>query len=866
MSCARRNPGAVVRAPRIHRGQSLVGASLAWLTALTVAVCLPLAGCGGCTRSATNPNAQQKTPEELEKEQAERAARLQKEKEEAEKPDYEILALYTRPSSLASIDNSTKLGHWGSATIDARANREDFNGELHVEAVDAQGDPLTLSRTTYSLATMRPIQLAKKQKKNLEITYFPPTGLTSFRLKSTITYPNHGRPAGTSAVDPINLMPAHQYHLLVLSGTPDAYSYLKAIPAIRAPSEHFTEAGVAPHYRVHAPIVRSYVPLASSALKWTTIAYIVWDDFQPNKLQVSQQEALIDWLHWGGQLVISGPTSLDPLKTSFLDEYLPADGAGAWELDQATLDVLNREFKRGGPELSVRRPWSGVKLAPRPGANVVEGSNGLAVEGRVGAGRIVVTAFSLTQRDLRTWPGLDELMNAWLLKRDARQFTAPVGIEGAKVAWAGSNQVFDPEKGSRVRYFTRDWLTEKARTAYVTSQSVTEMADQSVVTPYGQFNSSPYGPDIAPPTGPGVAGWNDFSDVAMLARKALREAAGIKVPKRDFVLWVLGTYVIVLAPVNWFLFWLVRKVEWAWIAVPFLAVGFSLGVIRLAQLDIGFARSTTELAVLEVQGSHPRAHMTRYTAMYSSLASNYDLEFSDPGALALPLAAEKELLSGQSIRPVTYWRDSTVRFTDFSVSSNSTGMVHSEHLLDLGGGIRWEPQEDGSWRLVNGTTHELKGAGIVGPQGVAWIGDLAPGAQATPKFVSPERSSDEDDDAFEDERNGDRHLYFDQRDDAPQTSRAVVLGKLGLHQLVELAEDTLAPGETRLVAWTEEELPGLKIDPPAAQNRRLTLVVAHLDYGPLPAPQKDRDSLGWLDVDPGNAKFIDPDADEEELE
>jgi hypothetical protein len=168
--------------------------------------------------------------------------------------------LYTRPSTLVAADNATKLGHWGSATVDARSNREDFNGELQVEAVDAQGEPLTLSRTAYSLATLRPMQLAKKQKRNLEITYFPPPGLTSFRLKSTITYPNHGRPAGASTIDPINLMPAHQYHLLVLCGTPDAYSFLKAIPAIRAPSSHFTEAGIAPHYRVHSPIVRSYVP------------------------------------------------------------------------------------------------------------------------------------------------------------------------------------------------------------------------------------------------------------------------------------------------------------------------------------------------------------------------------------------------------------------------------------------------------------------------------------------------------------------------------------------------------------------------------------------------------------------------------
>ena len=38
-----------------------------------------------------------------------------------------------------------------------------------------------------------------------------------------------------------------------------------------------------------------------------------------------QQDAMLDWLHFGGQLVVSGPGSMDLLRGSFLDNYLPAD-------------------------------------------------------------------------------------------------------------------------------------------------------------------------------------------------------------------------------------------------------------------------------------------------------------------------------------------------------------------------------------------------------------------------------------------------------------------------------------------------------------------------------------------------------------
>src|SRR5690606_32956891 len=172
-------------------------------------------------------------------------------------------------------------------------------------------------------------------------------------------------------------------------------------------------------------------------------------------------------------------------------------------------------------------------------------------------------------------------------------------------------------------------------------------------------------------------------------------------------------------------------------------------------------------------------------------------------------------------RPVTYWRDSTVRFTDFGVASNSTGMVHSEHYLDFGGPIRWEPSADGGGKVTNTSKFELKGAGLVrrtqeksDPLQIAWIGDLAPGKSFEATFAD---AADE---------NGD-NLFLMEREAAPETNAATVAGRLNIQKLVELAETTLAPGETRLVAWTEQELPGLKIDPPAPQNRHLSLIVAH---------------------------------------
>ena len=53
----------------------------------------------------------------------------------------------------------------------------------------------------------------------------------------------------------------------------------------------------------------------------------------------------------------------------------------------------------------------------------------------------------------------------------------------------------------------------------------------------------------------------------------------------------------------------------------------------------------------------------------------------------------------------------------------------------------------------------------------------------------------------------------------------------------------------RLVAWTDSELPGIKITPAATQTRRAMVVVAHLAYGPPPSVQMDFNSRGQIAQD-----------------
>jgi hypothetical protein len=171
------------------------------------------------------------------------------------------------------------------------------------------------------------------------------------------------------------------------------------------------------------------------------------------------------------------------------------------------------------------------------------------------------------------------------------------------------------------------------------------------------------------------------------------------------------------------------------------------------------------------------------------------------------------------------------------VSSNSTGMVHSEQMLTLDGAIRIGKTAIGSKQVENETPYALQCACVVrrptreessrsGNRIMLegrWIGELLP-RQSAPLSMS---GQDTKKTLFAAERAAELDLARDQ--------------PLNLEPMFQLALEpqNLAEGETRLVARIDDVMPGQKISPAASQVRGAILVVAHLEYAPLPPPQPD---------------------------
>jgi hypothetical protein len=770
-----------------------------------------------------------------------------------EKPDYEVDRPVVRPGEPASASQTVKPGHWTTATQRMRANYRDFVGQSLASLVGEDGSVYPVDRTPFLLRSARSVALSKGTPKNIETTFLVPQVDSAIRLATELEERGLG---GAIRPGPVGLtrMPSYQYYFVVLAKEPSRYSLLKTLDSVKVPFDGESEMDDtedALHYRVEQLDASGRVSLSDNPLTWTSIAYVLWDEVDPQLLTPETQRALVDWLHWGGQLIISGPDSLDLLKGSFLDPYLPAASTGSRQIGARQLAELNRGWtistkRTPGEPLAPLAPWSGLDLKLHADARPLWSTGGLLVERSVGRGRIVVSAMQLSERELVNWrSGFQSLFNACVLRRPPRVYK-PGQFGDVTLAWANealADHRLDARLTTSLRYFARD---EGVATSYRWVDVTDTMANQYAYNPTPGQKIRQYQP---PAQAGGIGAWNDFSATANAARQSLREAAGVEVPGASFVVTCLVAYLIALVPLNWFIFHTLGRVEWAWAAAPLIALVGAFIVVDQARLDIGFVRSQTEIGLLELQPDYPRGHLARYTALYTSLSTTYDVESDNLTTLVAPFPARDEfqMLRGESREALDFRPYDRVRLAGLPVASNSTNLLHGEQMIALEGPIcLGQSSIRRRGQVENRSQFHLRSIGIVRRPAAGervlpgtklqgtWIGELRPG-QAAPVSLPPLQLAK------------DQTPFAEQRADEDK----FVWERLNLEPMFALAYDaaSLDEGETRLVARIDEVLPGETISPAASQVRGATLVVAHLYFAPPPDPRPDKNTRQDVKVD-----------------
>jgi hypothetical protein len=317
--------------------------------------------------------------------------------------------------------------------------------------------------------------------------------------------------------------------------------------------------------------------------------------------------------------------------------------------------------------------------------------------------------------------------------------------------------------------------------------------------------------------GQGVGTWTDSSDSAKIAMNLLREEAGIEIPGVAFVAKSLAIYLFVLVPLNYLIFWSVGRLEWAWLMVPVIGLVGAVWIARAARLDIGFARSRTEINLLELHAGYQRGHATRYIGLYNSLSTTYALSFENRDAVAAPFG----IFSGSETIPACEFRqsfDESVSLAGLLVPSNQTSSVHAEQMIDIDGVFASTAGETvwrEPWRISNRSRLTLYDAVVVGRQ---------PDGSLVHDNLGIVDSIDE--------------VTVRLKPGPGSVAEGL---PLGVDRMIRILcrGDALGMGQIMLIGRVEEPLGSLTVQPEVSQVTTQTVVVLHLVSPAIPAVELD---------------------------
>ena len=777
-------------------------------------------------------------------------------KKDRTRPPMEIFRAQFAPFDVLPF---VKARQWTTVSLEARSNYEVFEGLMQTDVVPMRGMTAGPGILANQMVFRRDARMPLAQQTRLSFQVFLPSIPDELPLE--LTQPGAIRPVEVLRAS-VRALEPHQMLVVVLAGNPNDYGAWTKLPSTTPASAERKRAEMdrERYYRMVIPQETTATFLPSHPMTWASISHILWDNMEPDALTPAQQDAMLDWLHWGGQLVIVGGASpsLGLLRESFLGPFLPADTGGTNALlEEDDLRPLSEAYPPARPDEpfveefeaarryeepfpirpAPKRPVYFAGLRKREGVGAVSLPMGddrarvLGVERRVGRGRITMLSFALTDPALVAWPGFDTLVRRVVFRRPEERYQGGARFQPSVTPWK-------PPVASRSR--TNDW--NYACLSGPELSWVRYAARDIGATDCPDFKP-PIEPDVELPRAP-VAEWDDHATLPTRSRAALKVASGISIPGSNFILKVILAYVIALVPLNWLVCrYLLGRREWAWVLVPILSLAFAVGVERAAAYDLGFDSACDEIDVLEIQGGHTRAHLSRFASLYSTGRVGFTISYpEDPTAVALPMATGDEL-RGETAAESSWQSWPVPSLIGLQVQPRSLRLFRAEQMVRLGGAIRFDFGAD-AVRVVNESGLELRDAslievvgrrrfllGTIAPNGSIGLGEPIP-------LLPPETSADSD------------------GDDEPETALDEERWTDPEPLLKPLREHSEARpengGEWRLVAWAAGVRPGQAIAPAVDRTRGLCLVVAHLRFNPPPDP-------AWRLYD---ASSLEPDADE----
>ncbi len=724
------------------------------------------------------------------------------------------------PSGGSVASDAIKPGHWFSLRQPVRSNKDDQRGALSYYSSWADGPSELASRgdKLAPITSERPAVLPKGRTKQFDLRLLAShEPLGDSRRIATYGYFSSPSSAATPPRTDFLAMGPQEYFFTILTQRPERFATFQVADWVRPPIDENAITSVASNYRIVFPRGKGLLALPDTMLDWTSTAVLFWDDVAPSELTPDQRRALLDWLYFGGRLIVNGDVAVAELAASDLGKLLPINVNGMTDLDGESAAMLIEKWSVASDDSIVttaalaRNQATRIAVAGdlRDGASVVEGTHGLIASRSIGRGTIVMSRFDLTSDWLSGWRSRDSFFNAAILGRPARSYS--FDSNGTRQTYIGS--LNSPSGAAAINTSFR-LAVKDARL----SSTVSAERDEDDVTPADETKSeTQWDPAFRPHPVAGFGSWRDDSDLALRMQSLLKEQAGVTIPSLRFVMRSLALYLFALIPLNYLVFRLIGRLEWAWLSIPILALVGAAWIARTVSLDLGLARTQSEVALLEMQTGYARAHVTRFTSVYNSLSSSYEIRFSHRDSAAAPAGIFQG--SNTDVSPVTfrYGYSDGPSIHGFTVPSNRTRVLHSEQIVELGGSINFTSAAISNDTKSNFTDCYLIRKTIDGTVDQARLGTLDSGATAKLRWTKSLNT------------------------DIADTTNAMEHGNSITTPLV--TADSIPIGTVRMVAKVVGVIPGLEIFPSMPQQNNSTFLLVDLEHLPQNRSQGDSNLL-----------------------
>ena len=161
------------------------------------------------------------------------------------------------------------------------------------------------------------------------------------------------------------------------------------------------------------------VDFPSEARGFDAVDTIVWSDPDWSDLTITRIEALVQWIHYGGELVIVPGDRWQRLREAPFRQVLPA--LPVERTDLADWSWLGSRLRRPDPPTGFGSYWT--LSSAEGGEQALHGERVLAVRRQVGFGCVTLLAVDPSEGVLRDWDGVRELWSR-VLRGDGIRWSA----------------------------------------------------------------------------------------------------------------------------------------------------------------------------------------------------------------------------------------------------------------------------------------------------------------------------------------------------------------------------------------------------------------------------------------------------------